>query len=87
MYLYVLFVDVHLYFIYIYIYIYMYIYRQAFQGVVRPCRGRGTSRAKSEPDCSGGSWVLPGRCRRKSQIGPPTAAPRKYPPSTGTVRL
>ena len=55
----------------------MYIYRHAFQGVVKPCRGQGTSRAQSEPDCAGGSWVLPGRCRGKSQIGLPMAAPGK----------
>ena len=72
---------------YLYMYMYIYIYRHTFQGVVRPSRGQGTSRAQSEPDCARGSPVLPGRCRGKPQIGLSTATPRKYPPSTGTVRL
>ena len=67
--------------------IYIYIYKHAFQGAVRPCRWLGTFRAQSEPDCAGQSWVLPGRCHGKSQIGRPTAAHGKYPPSKGTVRL
>ena len=65
----------------------MYICTNTFLGVVRLCRAMRSSRAQSEPDCGVGSWVLPGRSRGKSQIGLPTAAPGKYPPSTGTVRL
>ena len=65
----------------------MYMYRLAFQGVVRPCRGQGTSPSQSEPKCAVGSWALPGRGRGKFQIGPPKAAPRKCPHSTATVRL
>ena len=64
-------------YMYMCIYIYMYTYRHAFQGVVKPCRGQGTSWAQSEPDCAGGSRVLPGRCRGKSQVGLPMAAPGK----------
>ena len=67
---------------------YIYIYAgMPFQGIVRPCRGQVTSQANSEPDCAGGSWVLPGRCREKSQIGLPTASPTNYPTSPSTVRF
>ena len=60
-----MFIYIH---VYIYIYIYIYIYRLAFQGVVRLCRGVGSSWAQSGPACAGVSWVLPWCCRGKSQI-------------------
>ena len=72
---------------YIHMYIDMYVYRHTFQGVVRPCRGQRTSPAQSDTDSASGGWVLAGRCRGKSQVGLPTAAPMKYPLSTVTVRL
>ena len=56
-------------YIYMHTYVDMDIYRHAFQGVVKPWMGRGTSLAQPGLDCAGGSWVLPWRCRGKSQIG------------------
>ena len=72
---------------FIYICKYMYTCRRAFQAAVRPCRGQRTYPAQSVTVCASGRWVLPGRCLGKSRIGLPTAAPGKYPPSDGTVRL
>ena len=43
--------------------------------------------AQSEHDCAAGRWLLPGRGRGKPDSKLLTAAPRKFPTSTSTVRL
>ena len=72
----------------IYIYIYIYIHTgMPFRAESGPAGGRGTSRAQSEPDCASGRWVLPERCRGKSNLVLPLAAQEKHPTSTRSARL